>query len=361
MQWFFFQMPVEKIDIEEFLERSSSLPVLDVRSPGEYLHAHLPGACSLPIFSDEERKAIGTAYKQQGRDIAVNIGIDSFSKEMKSIPGKALELFKNSGFAGNPSFLVHCWRGGMRSEAIAWLLSLYGYKVFLLKGGYKSFRRWALAQFEKKYSLALIGGFTGSGKTELLEAMNATGFKTIDLEGLAHHKGSAFGALGMEKQPTQEMFENKLALQLAQKSSGPTPEKIWLEDESRHIGIVHIPEPFWNQMRTSDLYFLEIPSAERLDFITRHYGCFPVEELAACVLKIQKRLGGLETQRALAHLQKGEIRDCFAILLTYYDKFYHQSLQNREDLSKLLHKVPCESVTIDNAKRLNYPSHQHRQ
>lgn len=125
-------MPIEKVDIEKFLQLSENLPVLDVRSPSEFAHAHFPNAFSVPIFSDEERKIIGTAYKKQSRQVAVDHGLNFFSERMKIIP-KEVESFKGNAQVSNgqiKTYLVHCWRGGMRSEAVAWLLSLYGYKIF---------------------------------------------------------------------------------------------------------------------------------------------------------------------------------------------------------------------------------------
>jgi tRNA 2-selenouridine synthase len=183
-------MPIEQINIEKFLQLSKELPVLDVRSPKEYLDAHIPGAFALPLFTDEQRKIIGTAYKQESRKAAVNHGLNYFSEKMKIIPGEVTEIIsdwskKKGSFSSHPSgvggLLIHCWRGGMRSEAVAWLLNLYGYKVYVLKGGYKSFRNWALAQFEKTYHLKILGGYTGSGKTDVLKEMQRKGKIIIDL------------------------------------------------------------------------------------------------------------------------------------------------------------------------------------
>ena len=165
-------MAIEQIDIESFLKLAEEAPVFDVRSPGEYSHAHIPGAFALPLFTDEQRKIIGTAYKQQSRQIAVKKGLDYFSDRMKIMPGEAEAIIKeNKKLSKDNRVLVHCWRGGMRSDAVAWLLNLYGYKIYLLRGGYKSFRRWVLAQFEKQYELNILGGFTGSGKTEVLKEL----------------------------------------------------------------------------------------------------------------------------------------------------------------------------------------------
>lgn len=349
-------MPIEKIDIETFLNLSESFPVLDVRSPGEYLHAHIPGAVSVPIFNDEQRKIIGTAYKNQSRQIAVNHGLDYFSERMKIIP-KEIEKLLTSGTENNNSpatFLVHCWRGGMRSGAVAWLLDLYGYKIYLLEGGYKAFRTWVLAQFEKGYSLKILGGFTGSGKTEVLKELESEGERIINLEDLANHKGSAFGALGEERQPTSEMFENLLALQLWKISvkdngNGKTKKDIWVEDESAHIGTVGIPKTFWAQMRKSNLFFLDIPFKDRLKNILKIYGGFEKEQLTECALKINKRLGGLETKNTIQFINEGKIKDAFSILLKYYDKMYAQSLQKRENIEALLQKICCDNTSPKNA------------
>lgn len=350
-------MPIEKIDIEKFLNLAEAFPVLDVRSPGEYLHAHIPGAVSIPVFTDEQRKIIGTAYVQESRQIAVDHGLSYFSERMKIIPGEVEKLSTGkSGMNTNKTFLVHCWRGGMRSGAVAWLLSLYGYKIYLLEGGYKAFRKWALAQFEKEYSLKVLGGFTGSGKTEILKELAAKGQKVIDLEAMAQHKGSAFGSLGEAPQPGAEMFENLLAVQLwniSTKHDRANP--IWIEDESAHIGTVGIPKSFWLQMRQSKLYFLDIPFEERLQHIVNTYGIFDRQSLSECVLKIRKRLGGLQTKNALQFIEKGNIKDAFSILLKYYDKMYYQSLLKRDNPESLIRKIDCCVVTKKNALLL--PEH----
>ena len=357
-------MPIEKIEVDYFLSLSNKLPILDVRSPGEFHHAHIPGAYSVPIFTDEQRAIIGTAYLQQSRQIAVDYGLNFFSERMKEIPdeiskiptgGQRDEVLSSDSASGNSGFLIHCWRGGMRSEAVAWLLSLYGYKIYVLSGGYKAFRRWALAQFEKKYSLKVLGGFTGSGKTEVLKELKRSGKTVINLEELANHKGSAFGALGEQPQPGHEMFENLLAIELWKvfNDKDYKPQEIWIEDESVHIGRVGIPKNFWEQMRQSPLCFLDIPFNERLDYITRTYGIFDRKKLEESILKIQKRLGGLNTKNAIGFLSENKFREAFAILLAYYDKMYERGLQNRENILSLLNKVTCNNVTVTNAQKLN--------
>ncbi|MBK6379084.1 MAG: tRNA 2-selenouridine(34) synthase MnmH [Chitinophagaceae bacterium] len=363
-------MPVQKISIEEFLSLAKQYPVLDVRSPGEYTHAHIPTAHSLPLFTDEERKQVGTAYKQQSREAAIKIGLDYFGLKMRKmveeIEGivrsqesgvKNLQASDSELLTPN-SVLVHCWRGGMRSAAVAWLLDLYGFKVYLLVGGYKAYRKWILEQFEKDYNFNIIGGYTGSGKTLLVHELIKENKTVIDLEGLANHKGSAFGAIENMPQPGQEMFENLLAQALAdtgypildestqnQASSIQYPASaIYIEDESQRIGNLQIPMPLWHTMRKAPVFFLDIPFEERLNYITEEYGKLKKETLKEAILRIQKRLGGLETKNAINFLEEKQYAACFRILLTYYDKWYHKGLYNRENISSLLNKIPCTGV-----------------
>jgi tRNA 2-selenouridine synthase len=357
-------MPVEKIPIDQFLKLSLQNPVLDVRSPAEFSHARIPGAFSVPIFTDDQRAVVGTAYVQENRMVAVNHGLNFFSERMKMIPEEVTNIIsdweKKKGFVPK-SILIHCWRGGMRSEAVAWLLSLFGYKIYVLKGGYKSFRTWSLTQFEKKYSLKILGGYTGSGKTEVLKELRKKSKLIIDLENLANHKGSAFGGLGENPQPSHEMFENLLALELWKiqnhQYNGNAYTKndiieIWLEDESVHIGTVGIPKIFWQQMRQSPLFFLDVPFNERVKFIVNTYGVFDKQELINCILRIQKRLGGLNTKNAIQFLSDGDFHSAFSILLKYYDKMYEESLHNREGIASLLKKIPCDTAAAENAKLL---------
>src|SRR3989339_1355584 len=191
------------ISVAEFLKRGNSLPIIDVRSPGEYEHAHIPGALALPLFSNEERAEVGTIYKQRGRVQAVQKGLEFVGPKLKDFTKFALKL-------NSDELLIHCWRGGMRSSAMAWLLETVGINCSLLKDGYKAYRNHVLESFDLPYKILLLGGYTGSGKTEILSALKEAGEQVVDLEGLSNHKGSAFGALGQGIQPSSEQFENTL-------------------------------------------------------------------------------------------------------------------------------------------------------
>lgn len=341
-------MSITKISIPDFLFISKKHPVLDVRSPGEYKHAHMPNAYSLPLFTDEERKVVGTAYNQQSKQQAVRIGLEYFGKKMVLMLDEATTFVKSfySKQAASPhdnTVIVHCWRGGMRSAGVAWLLDLYGFKVYTIIGGYKAYRKWVLHQFEHDYDIKVLGGYTGAGKTCLINCLRKVGQSVINLEALAAHKGSAFGALGMPQQPTQEMFENLLADELAAISNA---NYTWLEDESRRIGQLGIPAPFYDTMQRKPLYFIDIPFNNRLSELVAAYGYYDKALLADAILRIQKRLGGLETKNALRHLDEGNMEDCFRILLTYYDKCYTKGLITRGNANENIIKIVAEQVDV---------------
>jgi len=167
-------MAIIKISAEAFIQKQSIAPVLDVRSPSEYSRAHIPGAYSIPLFTDPERALVGTYYKQQSRESAIKMGLDFFGLKMRTMVEETEQIVskysKGQTSSHKKTVLVHCWRGGMRSAGVAWLLDLYGFEVYTLEGGYKNFRRWVLRQFEKDYPVRLFGGYTGSGKTDVLSA-----------------------------------------------------------------------------------------------------------------------------------------------------------------------------------------------
>jgi tRNA 2-selenouridine synthase len=244
----------------------------------------------------------------------------------------------------------------MRSAGVAWLLDLYGFRVYTLSGGYKSFRRWVINSWEQQWNFKVVGGYTGSGKTKTLKALEKSGEQVIDLEELANHRGSAFGAWGLNPQPTQEMFENLLALKLFNYSNqnfealqGQSESfAMWIEDESQRIGTLSIPQALWDRMRTQPIFFLEIPFRERLKYLMAEYGKLDKADLASSITRIQKRLGGLETKTALNCLIEDDIHGCFSILLKYYDKLYWKGLQNRNNLESLLTTIEYNSVDAEN-------------
>ncbi len=305
--------------------------IIDVRSPGEFRHAHIPGAHNIPLFDDEERKLVGTTYKQVGRQDAIKEGLDFFGPKMRKMV-EAVEQIKATNPTAEEEIFIHCWRGGMRSGAVAWLLDIYGFKIATLVGGYKAFRNWVLDTFKQAYKFRVVGGYTGSGKTVILEQIKGKGHPVIDLEDLAQHKGSVYGGFG-KVQPSSELFENKLALELF-KIQSTSQSPIWIEDESPKIGAVNVPWTIWQQMRESPLWFLDIPFDERLNYICKEYGQIPVDSLIESSLRIKKRLGGSVLNSVIEFLTQGNIKDAFALLLKYYDKQYGKGVNLRTPIPR---------------------------
>lgn len=345
-------MGIQKVPVEKFVELAESYPVLDVRSEGEYEHAHIPGALSLPLFNNEERKVVGTIYKQQSREDAIKKGLEYFGPKMRDMILFAEQIIDQHN-QGNKTLLVHCWRGGMRSAGVAWLLDLYGFKVYTLIGGYKAFRNWIIQQYTENTAINILGGYTGSGKTIVLDALRTLGEPVIDLENLAGHKGSAFGNIGLPKQPSQEMFENKLGVALCATKKTFHEKPIWIEDESQRIGTTNIPRDFWLMMRRSPVTFIDIPFEERLNYLVDTYGKLNAAELKEAIVRIQKRLGGLETKIALENIEQNNIKGCFSILLKYYDKHYQKALDKRDDPKPQITAIKLPLVcSEENAKMI---------
>ena len=309
------------VNIQVFLELSKTFPILDVRSESEFEMGHMQNAVNIPILSNEQRKIVGTLYKQNGREVAVYKGLELLG------PLMSVRLKKGVKLATNGKILVHCWRGGMRSQFYAFLLHFYGLESILLEGGYKAFRGLVHQTFDKKLNIKVLGGKTGSGKTVVLKKLAELGEQVIDLEAIANHRGSSFGALGLNEQPSQEQFENALFTAISNLDSTKT---IWIEDENRTVGSRVIPEGFWNQMKSSSKIFLIRDFEERLDQIMLDYSCFPVKDLIISMQRIGKRLGPQHVKRAIELLENGEIREAFKIALVYYDKAYLFGLEKNK-------------------------------
>jgi len=323
-------MPVEVISIEHFLDKAGNrdIPVIDTRSENEYAHAHIPGALNLPLLNNEERIVVGTVYRQKGREAAVLKGFELVGPRFHQIIKKATEL------TSGKEVLIYCWRGGMRSNITAWVLSLYGFKVCLLKGGYKSFRNYVLEVNSIPGNVIVLGGPTGSGKTDLLLRLAAEGEQVLDLEGLANHKGSAFGGLGQPKQPSNEQFENLVAMRWRCFESGKV---IWIENESRSIGSCLIPDGIYSRIRDSIVININVPHEQRVKRITEEYGSFPFETLAETTLKIKKRLGPQHLKYALECLEQNDFNGWLDIILKYYDKLYSYGNEQRDP--KMVHNI----------------------
>lgn len=321
--------------------RASAVPLVDVRSPCEYMQGHIPGAVNLPLFSDEERALVGTLYREQGREEAFFRGLAIVGPKMEFFARRAREIAGTEREAA-----LYCSRGGMRSGSLGWLFAQAGIRAHVLEGGYKAFRRHVLAFFEAMRAspfprLLVLGGRTGSGKTEVLRLMAGRGIQVLDLEGMARHRGSAFGALNGVVQPSCEHFSNRLALALAQCDLSMP---VWVEDESENIGSANQPEAFYRLLRSSPLAVLEVPRPLRLKRVLEEYGNQPKEEMEQALDRIKKRLGGLEHKRAHEFLDKGDLPSLAGILLDYYDKAYDKQIHKRAPFAEVHAESPDQAA-----------------
>jgi len=313
--------------------RNLTNPIVDVRSPSEFCQGHWPGAINIPLFSDIERETIGKSYKKESRLKAIYNGL----KVTLPNSAKLLEIIdqtttKKEGL--NKSLRIYCWRGGMRSSAFAWLTRTIGIKTYLLKGGYKSYRKWVLNQFEADLPIRLIGGKTGTGKTDLLNYINRENIHVIDLEGIANHRGSSFGSLGMEEQPTTQQFENILAESFYNFHKSNATE-IWLEAESSNLGKCRIPNNLYTKMKRSPIIEIIKPKKERVENLVKLYSQNSQTELKDAVNRIKKRLGPQRTNEALTAIEKKEWSKACEAMLDYYDKCYEYELKKKKNINSI--------------------------
>lgn len=334
---------VHKIEIIKFLELSESVAIADVRSPSEFNAGHIPHAVNIPLFNDDERASVGTKYKKEGRLSAILEGLKHTG------PSMVAKLEQGLLTATDGKLLVHCWRGGMRSEAMAWLFSLADIEVFILEGGYKSYRQHILDNLSRKRKMIVLGGMTGSTKSRILRHLKSLGEQIIDLEQLANHKGSAFGALGQLPQPSHEQFGNLLYDSL-RKLENETP--CWVEDESRNIGSVFMPEEFYQNMQRMPVIEVVMDIKLRLPYLMEEYSEYPVESLNEAVRKITKRLGGDNTRDALEAIEKGDLERAIEIVLHYYDKAYLFGLRRRDNKNTIHVTLDSDNVEENGPKVL---------
>jgi tRNA 2-selenouridine synthase len=313
----------------EFLEQPG--PILDVRSPAEYEQGHIPGALSFPLFDNQERARVGTCYKQQGRDAAVELGLAIAGPKLAEFVAQARQL------AADRVLRIHCWRGGMRSGSMAWLMETAGFQVCLLDRGYKGFRQWVRQVLAVAKPIWTLGGMTGTGKTAILHALREQGQPILDLEYFANHRGSSYGNLGLPPQPSTEHFENLLALAWSQL---PADRPIWIEAESRMVGTCRIPDELFQQMVAAPVVQVERSRADRTALLLQDYGVIDRQQLIVATERLSKRLGGDRVRQATDLIRQGDLAAAIAIVLDYYDKTYRYDLQRRQ--------VPIYSVNVEN-------------
>jgi tRNA 2-selenouridine synthase len=319
-------MTAPQLIVNDFISQSKGYLIVDVRSPIEFFKGHIIGAVNVPLFENEERAEIGTLYKQQGKDKAVNRGLEIVS------PKKPLFIERINQLSTSKKVFVYCFRGGMRSNSFAWFLNSFGYDAQLLQGGYKAFRNYVLNYFNLPLKIILIGGKTGSKKTEILKKLKSEGYPTLNIEEIANHKGSAFGNINQLKQEPQQIFENKLFKELqAIQNKG----YVIIEDESQTLGFNKIPHAFWLEMKKAPIIKINLTLEERLNHLVKEYTTINKELLIAAVNKISQQLGPLNTKRCIENIKENNLVEAARICLNYYDRAYDFKYEMKNHLTVL--------------------------
>jgi tRNA 2-selenouridine synthase len=314
------------LDIALSLRERGAL-LVDARSPDEFAEATIPGAINVPILDNAERAEVGTLYKQAGKQAAKRRGVELVAPKIPAM----IEAVASARPGGSPPVVVFCWRGGMRSLALAQFLELAGIPARQLVGGHKAFRALVRDFFEKGEwgRLIVLRGLTGVGKTELLQRLATDRYPVIDLEGLAHHRGSAFGHLGLPAQPTQQMFEARLWDALCKV---PVGEYALAEGESRHIGRLALPLRVYQSLQHEVSVWIEASLETRVRNILADYPARDGlrDEFARPIRALKERLGRAAVEELVGLLESGEWEELVRrLMLHYYDPLYRHTLPER--------------------------------
>lgn len=301
------------------------MPVADVRSEGEFAEGHIASAINIPILNNAERVAVGTDYKQKGQAEAIRTGFRLVGPRLIDVIDHAKSV------ASNKEMIVHCWRGGMRSANFCQFVNMAGVNTHQLKGGYKAYRHEALTAFKTPFNFIVLAGSTGSGKTEILNALADAGEQIIDLESLAKHRGSVFGGLMQPPQPTTEQFQNDLFEEIVRLDS---KKRIWIEDESVAVGKIFLPIDFWQTMGRGSVVELQVDKDVRINRLVNEYGAADRTQFLEAMTGITKKLGGQHFKAAKERLQENDMPAVMDILLTYYDKAYRNGLNKKSNRLK---------------------------
>ncbi|MBJ6749598.1 tRNA 2-selenouridine(34) synthase MnmH [Geomonas anaerohicana] len=295
--------------------------LVDVRSPLEYQEDHIPGAINVPLLDNEERVEIGILHKESGPYAARRRGLEMTAHRFPEMVRQIADAA-----CGRP-ILVYCWRGGLRSKTVTSILDLAGLKAVQLIGGYKSYRHVVgdyFTPFIPKEPLIVLHGMTGIGKTTLLQRLEARGNSVLDLEGLACHRGSAFGQLGLNQDLTQKRFETLLwdAIRKA-----PAGKPLILEGESERIGRVSLPGDFYQKMAQGIRVWCHASLETRVARLIEEYGLPEYkEEMGVALQRIRKKLGGKRCDELAENLERWEMDEFMkGLVCDYYDKVYYKN------------------------------------
>jgi len=308
---------IKEISIEE-LDSLENPVLIDVRSEGEFAEATIPGAVNLPLLNNEERAQVGTTYVQTSPTEARELGLSLVSPKLPALVKKA-EEFENKG-----PLVVFCWRGGMRSKALATVLDLMGMTVYRLQGGYKAYRRAVVDFFAQPFPkhVVVLRGNTGVGKTEILGKLRQDGYPAIDLEKIANNRGSVFGAIGLGSPPSQKAFESMLYEEVKALSRH---NYVIVECESKRIGRVTLPEHFFAAMQSGTQVLVYDSLENRVERLVKEYTQFPdsMSQISQALERLVKTLGRERVREYQELLQAGQLSQFTRRMLEeYYDHLY---------------------------------------
>lgn len=320
---------MDTLSPNEFLQKSTGCLIVDVRTPAEYALGHIDCAINIPIFTDEQRVVVGTIYKKQSKELAIEQGLDFVGPKLGDFIRTLKSELKKKKLSKQSTIYIYCWRGGMRSGSMAWLFRTAGFEVTVLRGGYKGFRSSFVDRIKSNYwKFITLGGPTGGGKTHILNELENLGEQVLNLEFIAKHRGSAFGVYGYEEnQPTSEHFSNLIYSKLL---TFDYNKPIWCEGESLSIGKVFMLKEFYELIHNSPFIYFDMSEDNRIDNILKDYGGCPKEVLIESFKNISKRLGYDNSKKAIELIENGDIRSAAMVALKYYDKGYNHSIMSKQ-------------------------------
>jgi len=320
--------------------------VIDVRSPGEHAAECIPHSVNIALLDDAERAEVGIVYKQAGETVARRLALKIISPKIPAIVDQIL-INRQSG----QNLVVHCWRGGLRSEAVASFLAIVGIDCWRLSGGYKAWRRFVLQQFSQddyRFEPIILHGLTGVGKTEILVALEKTGASVLDLEALAHHRGSVFGGIGLADQPTQKNFEAALWLKLREFDAQP----VFIEAESRKIGKLSLPDFIFKRIREGRKVLVTGSTEARVHRLLSQYAsCLDdrraLDQIFAYLDNLRERLGAANVQTLKDLIDQGALTAALEMLLReYYDPLYDKQIRALEPYDLITSGDDVEQAAI---------------